>query len=547
MSRTFKALSLLILAGLLSLAASGCGTSPAGQEASAAGDSAPGSDSAAAAAAPEEHRPEPQHLVVALGHGLDYLGVDPFGPGRENTVLSTAIYEPLALEGDAGYEPALAESWDVSPDGRTWTFQLRRGVTFHDGSAFDAAAVEYAFSRYMQDPVAGRRLGIAAVAAPDPHTVTFTLKEPSALFLGVVGSFSAVIPAPASYGPDGRLVQPIGTGPFKVLSHSRQQVELAAHADHWRGRPDLDTVTVRYLPDPATMVLALEAGEVDLIGADGYGVSRSEVHRLQADPGFRTLVYDDGAAIEWVGFNLYRGPLSDVRLRQAINHAIEREVIVTHLLEGFGSPAVGPLGHADAPWANPRISDYAHDPERARTLLAEAGWQDSDGDGVVERDGEKLELVMLFEGTREWKLYAEAIQQDLARVGIGLRLEMRDGDVIRDLQRKGEFDLVGLGGIGKNPVEPHYYLFYYYSSGGRGTVIRGDRELDQVIGRIAVTLDRTEREQLYHQAQDLIWAQVPGAYLVNPARVTVMQADVQGWQFAGTMDPLRRLWQVHRQ
>lgn len=529
-----RGLAALLLA-LTTLWALGC-AGPPGAPAAAGGGAAGGG----AATAPA------QRLTVALGHGLDYVGVDPFGPGRENTLLETVVYEPLALENSPGqFEPALAESWSVSPDGRTWTFRLRRGVKFHDGSDFDSRAVLYAFERYMKDPNTARRLGIQLLAAPDPHTVTFTLAAPLAPFLSVVGSFSAVIPAPAGFDEAGKLVRPIGTGPFLVKSHSRQLVELAANPEHWRGRPPLDTVVIRYLPDPTTMVLALEAGEVDVIGADGYGIPRGEIRRLEASPELRTLVVSDGAAMDWVGFNLYSGPLRDLWVRQAVSHAIDRQALIRHLLEGFGTPAEGPLGQPGVPWAHPDLPGYPYDPQRAQALLAEAGWHDADGDGVRERDGQKLRLTLLFEGTRDWKLYAEALQQELAKVGIQVVLQMRDGDMIQDLQRKGQFDLVALGAIGKNPADPYYYFQYYYSSRGAGTVLR-DQKLDRQIAALSTTVDRAERQRVYHQVQEALADLVPGAYLVNPARVTVVRAGVEGWRFAGTMDPLRWLWQVSR-
>lgn len=498
--------------------------------------------------APAAGEAKPQRLVIAAGHGLDYLGVDPFGLGRENTLLSTAIYEPLALENpDGKIEPALAESWSTSADGLEWTFRLRQGVKFHDGTDFEAKAVEVAFRHYLQDKSTAQRLGIKQVTVVDPHTIIFALEKPSATFLGVIGSFSAVIPSPTAHDGSGKLLQPIGTGPFQVKSHSRQQVDLVANEGHWRGRPKLDEVVIRYLPDPATMVLSLEAGEVDLIGVDGYGVPFNELKQLQSNRAFQVAVDLRDTSIVWTGFNLKRPPLDDIRVRQAISYAVDRKAMVDHLLEGFGTAAVGPLDHdPQTPWVNEKIAGYPYDLDKARALLADAGWRDSNGNGTLDKDGKELAISLMFEGTRDWKLYAETLQQDLAKAGVKLELQMRDYEVMRDLQKQGSFDLVALSGIGKSRIEPSYYFFYYYSSRGGATVIRDNKKLDGMISKLSATLNQEEREKLYHQIQEEIWAMVPGVYLLHPARVSVVRAGVTDWRSAGTMDPLRWLYLVSR-
>lgn len=491
----------------------------------------------------------PPRLTVALGHGLDYLGVDPYGPGRENTVLETAIYEPLILETpDGRLEPALAESWEAADGGRTWTFHLRRGVTFHDGTPFTAAAVRQAFEHYRQDPTLGRTLGIAAIETPDDHTVVFRLQRPFAAFLTVLGSFQTVIPAPSSFDAAGRFVRPVGTGPFRVAEARRDLVRLAANERHWRGAPGLKEIVVKYVPDPATMVLALEAGEVDLIGADGYGVPRNEVDRLKRDGRFRVQVNRDQSALEWVAFNLRHPVLADVRVRRALNYAIDRDELTRKVLSGYAVPAKGPIGFdTSIPWTDPAIAGYPYDPQQARALLAEAGWRDGDGDGVLDRQGQPLRLTLLFDGTaRDWKLVAEALQQQLARVGVQLELQSRDQATVADLVRRGQFQLAAQASIGKRLSDPYAFIQYYFTSEGRGSVVRGHAPLDQLYRQLVTTLDRDRRAELYRRIQQEIMNLVPGAFLYHPARVAVLRADVQGWEFAGTMDPLRYAYKVTR-
>ncbi|BDG59291.1 ABC transporter substrate-binding protein [Caldinitratiruptor microaerophilus] len=541
--------STLLTLGLLTMAA--CGRPPAvgggTGEGAHGGHEAHGQAAAGSAAGAPAGAAGGQRLRIAIGHGLDYVGVDPLGPGRENTLLATIIYEPLLLEtADGKLEPALAERWESDPTGTHWTFHLRRGVTFHDGTPFDARAVVRAYERHLRDPEKARRLGEPRVEIVDDYTVSFHLNRPHAPFLSVVGSFSTVIPGPNAYGSDGNLVKPVGTGPFQVTRFTREHVLLARYEKHWRQVPALEEVEVKYIPDPATMILALEAGEVDVIGADGYGVPRNEIRRLEADPRFRVLVNTKDAALEWIGFNLHRPPFDDLRVRQAFNYAVDREAITRQVLEGYAVPARGPIGYdASIPWTNTAIEGYRHHPERARALLEEAGWKDTDGDGIRERDGRPLRATLLFEPTRDWKLVAEALRTQLRQVGMDLRLEMRDGALIRDLQKKGDFEAAAQGSIGKSLVDPYYYLVWYYSSRGRGSLLH-DPGLDGLIARSLSTLDPGERERLYHEIQARIMEILPGAYLYHPARVTVVRADVEGWESAGTMDPLRFLWKVSR-
>lgn len=407
-----------------------------------------------------------QRLCIAIGHGLDYIGVDPFGPGREDTLLATIVYEPLLLEtADGKLEPGLAERWESDPSGTRWTFYLRRGVTFHDGTPFDARAVAWAYERYLKDPDKARRLGEPQIQVVDDYTVTFRLKRPHAPFLSVVGNFSTVIPSPKSYDGQGKLLRPIGTGPFQVRRFTREHVVLTRYENHWRQAPPLKEVEVKYIPDPITMILALEAGEVDVIGADGYGIPHNEIRRLEQDARFRVLVNTEGSALEWIGFNLHRPPFDDLRVRQAFNYAIDREAITRRVLEGYAVPARGPIGYdASIPWTNTAIEGYRHDPDRARALLEDAGWIDADRDGIRERDGQPLRVTLLFEPTRDWKLVAEALRTQLRQVGMDIRLEMRDGAIIRDMQKRGEFQAAAQGSIGKNLVDPYYYLIWYYSS-----------------------------------------------------------------------------------
>ncbi|MEC1722199.1 ABC transporter substrate-binding protein [Schinkia azotoformans] len=492
---------------------------------------------------------ENQSLIIALGHGLDYLGVDPYGNGRENTVLRTVVFEPLALETSKGqFEGALAKSWSVNETGTEWTFNLREGVTFHDGTPFTSSAVLEAFNHYMEDPNFSRRAPIENIVAPDDYTVVFQLQKPFAPFLNLVGSYQCVIPSPNSFDEQGNLAKPIGTGPFALKSQSKEKVEFIAYDSHWREKPSIDELQVVYISDPATMVLALESGEVDLIGADGYGIPQAEIKRLQDNKDFTVVMNADSSSLEWVGFNSNTGPLQDVNVRKAINYALDRGQIAEFIYEGFATPAVGPIGFDESIlWTDTSIQGYQYDLEKAKQLLAEAGWKDRNKDGFLVKDGQVLELTFLLEGTRTWKPTGEAIQNQLAELGIKVNLELRDNSVIRELVKKGQFNMVGLGSIGKSAADPYYFFQYYFTTRGSGTVLTNNEKMDQLVSDVVSTIDQDKRSEIYNEIQREVMDLAPGAFLLHPHRVTIMKKDISGWDFANTMDPLRFVYKLSRE
>ncbi len=487
-----------------------------------------------------------QSLTIALGHGLDYLGLDPYGSGRENTALRTVVFEPLALETSTGqFESALAESWTVNDAGTVWTFNLRKNVLFHDGTPFNSSAVAAAFNHYMADPEMSRRLGIENIETPDDSTVIFTLKRPFAPFLNIVGSFQCVIPSPTSFDEARKMTKPIGTGPFVLQNQSKEKVEFIANENHWREKPNLDELNVVYIADPATMVLALESGEVDLIGADGYGIPQSEIKRLQGNKDLNVVANQDSGSMEWLGFNINKGLLSDINVRKAINYAIDRQEITDYVFEGFATPAVGPIGfNQSIPWVDTTIKGYQHDQDKAKQLLAEAGWKDTNKDGYLVKEGQVLELTLLVGGDRTWKPMAEAMQNQLAEVGVKINLELRDDSVIRDLTKKGEFDMVGLGSIGKSLSDPYYFFQYYFTSRGLGAIVTNHAKLDELVAKVVSTTDKEQRSEIYNEIQQEIMNLTPGAFISHPERVTIMKNGIEGWDFSGTMDPLRFAYKV---
>jgi len=347
-------------------------------------------------------------------------GVSPYG---------TNIYEPLVfIDNNMNIKPGLAESWERVDD-YTWRFYLKEDVKFHDGTTFDAEAVKFNVDKWLNDPVfttvIGTRLCILSkdqVEVVDDYTVDITTTKPLGCLPGRLSNPGLVMVSPDmdDYG------MPSGTGPFKFVEMiPMQTLKVVENIQYWSDSPKLEELTIKTILDPSTKVMALEAGEVDLI----YGVPLSEVSSLDANPDiqvFKKMV----PKTTLLRVNAKNVPLTDVRVRKAINYAINKEDIVDYILEGIGEPAksfVSPL----ISWsADDELDCYPYNPAKAEEYLVEAGWADLDGDGYLDKDGETLKIGLTYVNVPGGcvgfppfcEALAEAIQDQVKDVGIKVEL-----------------------------------------------------------------------------------------------------------------------------
>jgi len=278
--------------------------------------------------------------------------------------------------------PGLAESWTISKDGLRYSFKLRKGVTFHDGTPLNAEAVKFSIERQIDPEHPFNKLGkypfanyffgnVKAVEVVDPFTVEFVLKEPRASFLTILTSAAASIVSPTAvkkFGADYAL-QPVGTGPFKYASWDRgQRVVLEKNPSYWRYPVKLDRVVYRPIVEGQARLTELLTGSLDLI----VDVPPDFVGQVEQSPK-ATLLKQVGAHVWYLGINNQKKPFDDKRVRQALNYAVNKEAIVRDVLKGTGSLSRGPV--LPATWgADSGLKPYPYDPERARRLLTEAGY-----------------------------------------------------------------------------------------------------------------------------------------------------------------------------
>jgi len=312
--------------------------------------------------------------AVVIGMTLEPPHLDPTAGAAAaiDEVVYANVFEGLTRIDETGQvQPALARSWDISEDGRTYTFALRRGVTFHDGAGFDAQDVIFSFERAMAEGSTNGQKQlfstIEEMSAPDDHTLVIELTQPQGLFLWNMGWGDAVIVDPAS-APTNK-TNPVGTGPFAFDGWTQgDNVRLVRNDAYWGAAPALERATFKFIPDAAAQVPALLAGDVDAFPNMG---APETVGQFQADPRFDVYVgTTEGETI--LSINHRREPWSDVRVRRAIQHAIDREALIELAMFGFGTP----IGSHFAPH-HPAYIDLTgtapYDPAKAAELLTAAG------------------------------------------------------------------------------------------------------------------------------------------------------------------------------
>ena len=404
--------------------------------------------------------------------------------------------------------PGLAERWET-PDSRTFTLHLKKGVRFHNGRPFTAADVKFAIERAMnpetKHPHPGHFAAIAEVAARDDHTVTFTLKAPSANFLLNLARQGSVM-YPREAVPTLKSA-PVGTGPFTVAEWTRgDRIVLARFADyHVKGLPRLDRVTYRFIPDPNAVAAALKAGDIDV---SAFGLGPEHMAEFQKDSRFEVIVGDTTNDVV-LALNNSRKPFTDVRVRRAITHAIDKPEVVRGAMFGLGrvlGSNVDPLN----PYFVDMASAVPHDPTRARALLAEAGYPN--GFDAVLRVAPQYYYTVRT---------AEVIASQLQKVGVRVRIEQVEwGQWLARVYREADYDMTIIGHAEAWDIHNYANPKYYY---------RYDSPRFQELHRQSeVTLDDRARRALYRQMQTLLAEEAPVVWLYLHPRLAVARKGVEG-------------------
>ena len=436
----------------------------------------------------------------------------------------------LKLEGE------LAESWEVSPDGRKITFHLRKGVRWHDGKPFTSEDVMFTYRR-MIDPNTPTAYAedfkqVTRASNPDPYTFIVEYEKPFAPALASWGMHVLPKHLLETYPDISRSPlnkKPVGTGPFRFVEwKTGEKTVFEANPDYFEGRPYLSRVITRVIPDPATMFLELKSGGIDMMGLTPLQYTRqtkTEEFRKSFNK-YRYLSF----GYTYLGFRLSHPLFSDRRVRQAFAYAINKKEIIDGVLFGLGQEATGP--YKPGTWAhNPDVKRYPYDPERAKALLAEAGWKDADGKGVLEKGGRKFAFTVLTNAGNESRAKtAEIIQQNLAAVGIRMEIRTLEWSAfINEFVDKRKFDAVILGwSISQDPDQ--YDIWSSKKTGPKELNFVGfaDAEVDRLLEEGRRTFDIEKRKKAYFRIQEILAEEQPYVFLYYPDSLPVVQKRIHG-------------------
>ncbi|MGY1642894.1 ABC transporter substrate-binding protein [Geodermatophilus sp. SYSU D00703] len=426
------------------------------------------------------------------------------------------VYDTLVVPNpeDLTMEPSLATEWETSEDGLTWTFTLRDGVTFHDGSEFDSADVVYSYRRIIDEELSNayRFANVTAVEAPDPQTVVLRLSQPTPNLLERIGSFKgmAILPDGAADQVD-LTTEAVGTGPFRLESSDASSTVLTAYEDHWGGAPSVDGVEFRYITEPAAALTALQNGEVQWTD----NIPPQQIESLEGDDSIE-LQTTPSVDYWYMSMNYERPPFDNRDVRRAISFAVDRAAVAEAAWFGAAQP-----NQTAIPQDSFFYSDYApfdRDPDQARQLLAQAGVQTPLTMGLMVTD-EFPETVTA----------AQVVASQLEEVGITVEIETLDFATWLDRQGQGDFDAFLLGWLG-NLDPAAYYQEQHVTGGSNNYQGYSNPEVDALLQQGATATDDAARKQAYDQAAQLIVDDVSYLYLYNPDVVQAWAPGLAGYQ-----------------
>ncbi len=436
-----------------------------------------------------------------------------------SAIVVQNIYDSLVgyKPGTAELAPKLAEKWEANENSTIWTFYIRKGVKFHDGTELTADIVKYSIERAqkLQGPPSFLLDVIDSIEIVDKYTIRFILKYPFTPFPSLA---AFTIFAPVSPTAENLEEKPVGTGPFRLESWKKgEQLVLIANKDYWRDPPKTDKIIIKIYPDPITLRVALEKGEIDL----AIGIQPQDVEVLLKNPNLK-IVSVEGLVIEWLGMNLRREPFNNKLLRKAINYAIDYDYIINVLLRGTAARLYGPLPPAVFGYDQEvEKYGYRYNPDMAKQLLAEAGYPE--GKGLRE-----LELIISSSERAERKEVATVIQRNLKEIGIDVKIVDLEWPSFLERLFNHDFDMYMVDWF-PDYVDPDDWIVPLFASYGLNLDGYNNTLVDELALKARQTNDPQLRIELYKQLQRVIVEDAPWAFLYVPKMYVFMQKNVEGF------------------
>lgn len=442
------------------------------------------------------------------------------------------IFEPLVAYGEGGeLEPALAESWAVSDDGKTVTFQLRKDVKFHDGTDFDAEAAKFNLEQWAgkeEFNFLGTARVIASIETPESHTLELELSEPYPPLLQELTIVRPVRFLSPSSAPDGEYSEPIGTGPWKYEDSSDTSGTFVRNDDYWGEKPALKRAEMKVIPDSQTRVSALRAGEVDLIGGGYLAPINSVEAKDIAEDTSLTLLEGDADTSLSLTFN---------QDNLAKDHAIREALSLVTDVDSINETLYGNVENVAKSYFPPRVPhsgaavDRPYDPDLAVKVLDDAGWKLENNTRVKDDEPLKLELLMVSDpihGMMDSRTVGQVLQDETAKIGIDIELTVVDGTAYFEEVKEGKFDLIFSTTYGA-PYDPTNTATSYLSSESDSS-IWASPELDELLATAFQASEPEGLDNAYQDVYDYLEDETVFIPITNPPRYYAVRSEVQGFE-----------------
>ncbi|WP_394237017.1 nickel ABC transporter substrate-binding protein [Niallia oryzisoli] len=486
-------------------------------------------------------------LTIAWSRDIGEMNPHVYNPSQ--LFAQSMVYEPLVSYGDGGeLKPHLAESWDISTDGKEYTFHLRQDVKFSDGTSFNAEIVKKNFDTILNHMELHSWLGflskIASTEVIDEYTFKMTLTEP---YYPTIQELAVVRPVrflgEAGFPEDGDttkgVVKSVGTGPWILDEYKADEYAIfKRNENYWGELPKVEKIQVKVIPDAETRVLAFEKGELDLIYGEGV-ISLDAFKQLESTDKYKTSISEPVATRQLV-MNTNKEQLSDERVRQALHYGFNKEDMVKGITSGLEEPAEFILP-TNLPYTSDiDLESIDYDVKKAEALLDEAGWKLPKGKTVREKDGQPLEIEMMYDSAESiQKAMAETLQSEWAAIGVKLNIVGVELAVQVQRFKDNQFDINFFSNYGA-PYDPHTFINIVGKEGfGFNEAISAypnKAEILQQIARIPQTTDEKERQQLYTSVLTSLQDQgaiVPISYIKKTA---IYQKSVTTFNFSANRD-----------
>ncbi len=442
--------------------------------------------------------------------------------------VDKSIFDTLVEpDKDGKIVPALAEKWEVSSDALTWTFTLRKGVVFHNGDKLTSADVKATFERILDKKTASPKAkefgAIEKIETPDDYTVVFKLKQKFAPFLASLASgWGAILPKSLIDKGHDFASHPVGTGPYSLEEWVRDsKIVLKKNPNYWmKGHPKISTVVINIIPEPSVAIQGMLSGDLDI----AFRISKEDIPTLEKDPNIK-IEKNLSALILVMSLNCSRPFLNDLRVRQAINYAIDKQKVLD--IAYGGGKIIGTFMDYSNPYYKDFTSLYPYNPEKAKQLLKEAG---------VTKDHE-FQLALPQNYAPHVKA-GEIYQEMLTKVGMNVKIKLVDWSTwISQVYRQSKFDMTVIGHTGK--LDPNGTLGGY----GKGKYVQWkNEECAKLIDQAKVTIGFKARKALYDKALEIMAKEVPFVYLGSPYVYNAIRKDVVGFRVTPKLDTLDFRW-----